>query len=511
MMCFSPTMVLKNVLVLSVLMLISSLIIPSTEALVRINLKKRPLDHDTLNAMREVRKMGLDHEAREGLLYSNSDGNIVYLKDYLGAQYYGEISIGTPPQNFTVIFDTGSSNLWVPSSKCLFSIPCYFHSKYKSRKSTTYTSVGKPCEIHYGSGSISGFLSQDHVEIGDLTVKNQVFIEATREASLTFLLGKFDGILGLGFQEIAVKNVTPVWYNMVGQELVSEEVFSFWLNRDPEGKIGGEIVFGGVDTKHFKGKHTYVPLTTKGYWQFEMGDFLIGNYSTGFCLGGCAAIVDSGTSLLAGPIHVITEINHAIGAEGVLSNECKDVVSQYGDLIWYLLVSGIQPNKVCSQLGLCLFNSTANVRADIETVIERENRKSMAFGSDLLCTACQLSVAWMQNQLKQSKTKEYVLDYVNNLCNSIPSPKQESVIDCSLISNLPDVTFTIADKPFKLTPDQYITKTGTGSAEVCISGFIALDVPPPRGPIWILGDVFMGAYHTVFDYGNLQLGFAESA
>ncbi|KAH9606259.1 hypothetical protein KSS87_020094 [Heliosperma pusillum] len=509
---FTTTMVRRNLLVvLCISILISSILFSSTEALVRINLKKRPLDRDTVNALRIVRKIGLDNEAREGRLYGSSNGDAVYLKDFLGAQYYGEIAIGTPPQNFTVIFDTGSSNLWVPSSKCLFSIPCYIHSKYKSKKSASYTSNGKKCDISYGSGSISGFLSQDHVEVGDLTIKDQVFIETTREGSLAFLIGKFDGILGLGFQEISVKNVTPVWYNMVEQGLVSKEVFSFWISRDPEAEIGGEIVFGGVDSKHFKGKHTYVPITTKGYWQFEMKDFLIGNYSTGFCSGGCAAIVDSGTSLIGGPTHIITEINHAIGAEGVFSYECKDIVSQYGDLIWDLLISGVKPHKVCSQLGVCIFSGTEYISAGIETVVERENRKNTTSGIDLLCTACEMSVAWIQNQLKQSKTKDVVIDYVNKLCDNIPSPNQESVVDCGRISDLPDVTFTIADKHFRLTPDQYIMKTGTDLAEVCISGFMAFDVPPPRGPLWILGDVFMGAYHTIFDYGNLQLGFAEAA
>lgn len=71
----------------------------------------------------------------------------------------------------------------------------------------------------------------------------------------------------MGFQEISVGNAVPVWYNMVDQGLVREKVFSFWLNRDTVAEVGGEIVFGGVDPAHFKGKHTYVPVTRKGYWQ----------------------------------------------------------------------------------------------------------------------------------------------------------------------------------------------------------------------------------------------------
>ncbi|KAK4476756.1 hypothetical protein RD792_015916 [Penstemon davidsonii] len=484
-------------------------LLPSSDGLKRIGLKKRPLDLPNINAAKRLRlegKYGIDAIDRHLKLADDSNGDAVYLKNYMDAQYYGEISIGSPPQNFTVIFDTGSSNLWVPSSRCYFSIACYLHSRYKSSRSSTYKKNGKPASIHYGSGSISGYFSRDNVEVGDVVVKDQDFIEVTREGSISFILGKFDGILGLGFQEISVGDAVPVWYNMVDQDLVDEKVFSFWLNRDSEAEVGGELVFGGVDPDHYKGNHSYVPVTEKGYWQFEMGDFLVGNQSTGFCEDGCAAIVDSGTSLLTGPTTIVTQINQAIGAEGVVSTECKEIVSEYGDMIWDLLVSGLQPSKVCSQIGLCFSNGMSS--SGIEMVVENEKK---SVGDNPMCTACEMAVVWMRNQLKNDQVKEKVLEYVNQLCESIPSPAGESLIDCNALSNMPNLTFTIGGKPYVLTPEQYILKTGDGATSICISGFMAMDIPPPRGPLWILGDVFMGAYHTVFDFGNLQLGFAEAA
>ncbi|CAI0625955.1 unnamed protein product [Linum tenue] len=414
-----------------------SSVVSCEEKLVRIGLKKLRFDQNN----RVAARLEAGH-AREGLraaLNRNKgdprDTDIVALKNYLDAQYYGEIGVGTPPQKFTVIFDTGSSNLWVPSAKCYFSVSCFLHAKYKSSQSSTYQKNGKSAEIQYGTGAIAGFFSVDHVKVGKLVVKDQDFIEATREPGVTFLMAKFDGILGLGFREISVGDAVPVWDNMMKQGLIKEPVFSFWLNRHVDEEEGGEIVFGGVDPNHFKGKHTYVPVTQKGYWQFDMGDVIIGGKPTGYCGRGCSAIADSGTSLLAGPTTVVAMINKAIGASGVVSQQCKTVVSQYGQTILDLLMAEAGPKKICSQIGLCTFDGTKSVSMGIESVVNEGDERSSGAVNDAMCSACEMAVV----------------------------------------------------------------------------GFTALDIPPPRGPLWILGDVFMGRYHTVFDYGNMQVGFAEAA
>uniref|UniRef100_A0A0E0C5N4 Peptidase A1 domain-containing protein n=1 Tax=Oryza meridionalis TaxID=40149 RepID=A0A0E0C5N4_9ORYZ len=507
-------------LLLLAAVLLQPLLAAAAEGVVRIALKKRQVDEtgrvgghlagEDAQRLLARRHGFLTNDAARAAsrkARAEAEGDIVALKNYLNAQYYGEIAIGTPPQMFTVIFDTGSSNLWVPSSKCHLSIACYFHSRYKAGQSSTYKKNGKPASIHYGTGAISGYFSQDSVKVGDVAVKNQDFIEATREPSITFMVAKFDGILGLGFKEISVGNTVPIWYNMVRQGLVVDPVFSFWFNRHADEGQGGEIVFGGIDPNHYKGNHTYVPVTRKGYWQFNMGDVLIGGNST----AGCAAIADSGTSLLTGPTAIITQINEKIGATGVVSQECKAVVSQYGQQILDQLRAETKPAKVCSSVGLCTFDGTHGVSAGIRSVVDDEVGKSSGPFSSGMCNACETAVVWMHTQLAQNQTQDLVLQYINQLCDRLPSPMGESSVDCSSLASMPDIAFTIGGKKFVLKPEQYILKVGEGTATQCISGFTAMDIPPPRGPLWILGDVFMGAYHTVFDYGNLKVGFAEAA
>merc|ERR1712013_399840 len=147
------------------------------------------------------------------------------LVNYQNAQYYGPIGLGTPAQTFNVIFDTGSSNLWIPSTQCK-SIACRLHKKYDSSASSTYVQNGTKLVLAYGSGSCDGILSKDTLTIGSTPVPGVTFGEMTKEGSVSFIAGKFDGILGLGFPEIAADGVEPPFFTMVRDGLIADNSFS---------------------------------------------------------------------------------------------------------------------------------------------------------------------------------------------------------------------------------------------------------------------------------------------
>ncbi|XP_054734383.1 lysosomal aspartic protease-like [Anastrepha obliqua] len=222
------------------------------------------------------------------------------LDNELNMSYYGKITIGTPAQDFLVLFDTGSSNLWVPSSSCPTSNEaCQNHNQYDSSASSTYVANGESFSIEYGSGSLTGYLSQDTVSVAGLSISNQVFAEAMDEPGTSFVYSNFDGIMGMAYQSLAVDNVVPPFYNLYSQGLVSNDVFSFYLARAGTSDQGGEMILGGSDSSYYQGELTYTSITEQGYWQFSLDGATIDGQV--MCSSGCQAIADTGTSLIVAP------------------------------------------------------------------------------------------------------------------------------------------------------------------------------------------------------------------
>jgi phytepsin len=461
-----------------------------------------------------------------------------------------------------VVFDTGSSNLWVPSSKCsFFNIACYLHNKYTAESSETYAEDGREFAIQYGSGALTGYLSKDVLTIGDdgLEIKDQIFAEAVQEPSLSFIAASFDGIMGLGFPEIAVGKVQPPFQNALDQGVLEEPVFSFWLNRNTdEGEQGGELVLGGVDPDHFTGEHTWVPITRRGFWQFQMDGLHVGGSSSGkndnklkdlqekdesasVCVGGCQVIADTGTSLIAGPPEEIDRINAAIGAESVVVEECKAVVHDYLPQM-IKIIDSMPPQAVCATLGLCgpssidskiqelkkrsKVTTTAHMasyrrllrmlslpeESENEKKVRVDNEENSLTDDGPQCQVCEFIIQYVKVALANNATMTQILESLDTACETLSfGAGGQAAIDCDNIPNMPDVTFSIGGRDFTLSADQYVLQIEAMGNKQCISGFMGLDVPPPLGPLWILGDVFIGPYHTVFDYGNERVGFADAA
>jgi len=236
------------------------------------------------------------------------------------------VQIGSPPQSFKVIYDTGSSNLWVPSKACT---NCKKGGAlYDSTASSTYVKNGEAFALQYGTGSCKGFLSSDNTTIGGLKIRGFTFGEVTTEAADVFGAAPFDGILGMGPPAAAIDHTPMPMASMVSQGLLSHNIFSFYLASGE--KAGSTLVLGGTDPDFYTGSFTYVPIAKAAkllpYWLVSASDIKIGGESTKSCnwLTGCYMVVDTGTSVLAGPP---SATNKLISKIGNVSADCSNVAS----------------------------------------------------------------------------------------------------------------------------------------------------------------------------------------
>ncbi|XP_074854092.1 pepsin A-like [Carettochelys insculpta] len=356
----------------------------------RQNLKK----HDLLEDFLKKNPYNLASKYFPGMASQNATEP---LSNYMDVEYYGTISIGTPPQEFSVLFDTGSSNLWVPSIYCS-SPACTNHNRFNPSDSSTYEATNDSLSIQYGSGSMTGILAYDTVRVAGIVDTNQTFGLSETEPGTAFEYSEFDGILGLAFPSIASSGATPVFDNMMNESLVSQDLFSVYLSSNNQS--GSFVMFGDIDSSYYSGSLNWIPLSAETYWQITMDSLTI-NGETIACSNSCQAIIDTGTSLLAGPPTDIFNIESYLGiSDGMVGQG----------------------------------------------------------------------------------------------------------VNCSAMSSLPDIVFTINGIEFPVPASAYITDE-SGS---CSSGFETIDIPTSSGELWILGDVFISQYYVVFDRANNQVALAPA-
>jgi len=289
----------------------------------KIGLHKNPepIEENVMNELKTLsikHKLNVDNETSSKSHTRDSGSKLAKLENLYNTEYYTTIKIGSPPQHLKVLIDTGSANLWVLSSKCPDTVkPCANQVKYNSSASTTYKAINKAFTIEYGADSnggniaLSGFESQETVNIAGYSIQNQVFSEITDVPETAFLKSKFVGIFGLGFSSISINGITPPFYNLWTQGLIKKPVFSIYLNRNGTSSVsGGELILGGIDSGLYSGCLTYVPVSTAGYWQFTMPSAKVNDFN--FCEN-CEAILDVGTSLIVVPENVLSTINQILG------------------------------------------------------------------------------------------------------------------------------------------------------------------------------------------------------
>ncbi|KAJ2723526.1 hypothetical protein GGI07_002564 [Coemansia sp. Benny D115] len=160
--------------------------------------------------------------------------------------YAGYISLGTPPQRFLVNFDTGSSDLWVPSIGCT-SPTCLNHRQYNRNESHSYVRQKiergnkdtRKFRVEYGTGMVTIEPAKDTLKWGSLTAHNVSFGETTNMTP--DFDAQFDGLFGMAFPSLSSPMMEPPFIAMARKRMLNSNQFSITL-----GEAGGRLDLGKV-------------------------------------------------------------------------------------------------------------------------------------------------------------------------------------------------------------------------------------------------------------------------
>ncbi|QRV93809.1 aspartyl protease [Ceratobasidium sp. AG-Ba] len=236
----------------------------------------------------------------------------------LDVLYYGSLNFGWPPQELTLDIDTGSADLWVPTSKC---------SSCKSKtfeiaKSISFNDTEKPFQVVYGSGWAKGTIAQDRVLLGNITCDNQYFGAAT-DVSDDFRGSPASGVLGLAFGTISSTKESPYFEHLILSTKLAAPMFAVHLTRGKE--KGSELCLGCIDSSKFSGEIYWIDVKSKTYWSVAMTGHSVGG-DTYIFDAPITAAMDTGSTLIYLPINTAEAFYRNIPG--------SRSAPEYGDAIW---------------------------------------------------------------------------------------------------------------------------------------------------------------------------------
>lgn len=245
-----------------------------------------------------------------------SDRLTIPLTNFFNRMYTGPVSIGTPPdgqpqQSYNLVFDTGSADLWVFSSKSQETEPpAPWVTYYNASQSTSSKTTEKSWEIQYGKGSASGVLVHDVVRLGGLQADDVIFAEALTYKDLMQEDLPLDGLLGLAFQKANSQKLPTLMDALKANGLIPHRIFSFYMSTEyPDGSLSGpsEFVLGAPDLNLTRdGSLTYLDLPTStepSMWLLSMQQVKLDESDPGYCTSSapCIVLPDTGTSFIGMP------------------------------------------------------------------------------------------------------------------------------------------------------------------------------------------------------------------
>jgi len=243
------------------------------------------------------------------------------LLNYYDIEWLGVISVGTPAQEFSVIFDTGSTDLWMPSTGCT-SQGCESQARFESSSSSTFIDLETQVAAAFGSGDLYGSLAQDTVRLGELTVVGQTFCLIDEEVgSWTSVDDPFDGLLGLAFPQLSdTTGYTPLFDSIINQGTLTRNAVSFFFGSYEE-EDSASITFGTPPEALYVAPIQYIQVSSQLYWQVKLVDIYVNGVAQNLCSSrSCVAVLDTGTTLLTGPSAGVAALVAAIGASEDCSN-----------------------------------------------------------------------------------------------------------------------------------------------------------------------------------------------